>query len=716
MKINSAQVGKWLVAITVAGVLVLGLISLSVSQWQFWALLVAILPAGATLFLRGPAVPVDSELQRLRDEAEQQKLQWKQQSDSMDAARAELMKEVEIRANDLVRREQDLAARFAKFQEFLEYPTEDLHAGRSSEELHQLTEQDRQVRKLLEAEAERVYEKIRTNGYTVNGKVDLITIRDEALHLIQQVAKIYKPGAETPILDTSLEQLARAASRIWLHLLVLLEQLPMNVQQYNIATLYGYIRKAVIGYGVYQKAGPWMTYLTRGLYAGRIAAATNPASLGAWWLATELGKQGAKKAIEHVVDKQAVALLHQVITVVGVEAANIYAPGFRQRDPAWIEGAELVELISSFPASGDSLRHGLKRITALPLRCEYDRIYLYRCLASHRSVGLHLAEPSMLTRPEREAIAHSLERFFDDHIHGATDAALKTWREGVEHRFDLRLKLDGSHAHVLTQRSDQLLDAASSLCSFLKYLVQPEQSQLMPVLKSLRIASMLSEDQKQRLLSMELAGSNVNFEPPELDPASDITESYLRDLATCCTASMEPAEELEQLVLEACSYFRRAPAEGRQWLNDAWKHRVKEHCASADVFETISGSAARGFFLHRETDDRLLLCYGGLSLARGSHLEELTDCWLIGLEDSAGRKKLVLTGHGSESLKWSASVPVDLQRIKGLFVDDARIQPAASSVSRDALQISGSLRGGRFKTYFEPLLKWSLATLEGTPT
>lgn len=320
----------------------------------------------------------------------------------------------------------------------------------------------------------------------------------------------------------------------------------------------------------------------------------------------------------------------------------------------------------------------------------------------------------MLTRPEREAIAHSLEQFFDDHIHGATDAALKAWREGVEHRFDLRLKLDGSHAHVTTQRTDQLLDAASSLCSFVKYLVQPEPSQLMPVLKSLRIASMLSDDQKQRLLSMELAGSNVNFEPPGLDPASDITESYLKDLATCCTATVEPAEELEQLVLEACSYFRRTPAEGRQWLNDAWKQRVRAHCPDQEVFDTVTGSAARGFFQHREADDRIVLCYGGLSLARGNHLEELSDCWLIGLEDATGRKKLVLTGPGSESLKWSASVPVNLQRIKGLFVDDARIQPAASSVSRDALQISGSLRGGRFKTYFEPLLKWSHSAPDGT--
>ena len=50
---------------------------------------------------------------------------------------------------------------------------------------------------------------------------------------------------------------------------------------------------------------------------------------------------------------------------------------------------------------------------------------------------------------------------------------------------------------------------------------------------------------------MELAGDNVNFEAPGLDPSSDLTEAYLQDLATCCAATDEPAEELEQLVLEA---------------------------------------------------------------------------------------------------------------------------------------------------------------------
>lgn len=78
-------------------------------------------------------------------------------------------------------------------------------------------------------------------------------------------------------------------------MLVLLEQLPVSVQHSNVNKLYGYMQQAIASYGVYQKAAPWFKYLSRGLYAGRLLSATSPATLGAWWLATELGKVGRSK-------------------------------------------------------------------------------------------------------------------------------------------------------------------------------------------------------------------------------------------------------------------------------------------------------------------------------------------------------------------------------------------------------------------------------------
>ncbi len=167
-------------------------------------------------------------------------------------------------------REQQLAQRLTKFHEFLEFPAENYsHQTLSPEEVIRLSEQDREVHRILEAEAERVYEKIRANGYTKDGKPDFLLMRDEAGALIRRVALVYSPNSESPLLETSFEQLARALGRICLHVLVLLEQLPVNVQQYNLSSLYTYFRRAAVGYGAYQKAAPWLTYITRGIYVGR---------------------------------------------------------------------------------------------------------------------------------------------------------------------------------------------------------------------------------------------------------------------------------------------------------------------------------------------------------------------------------------------------------------------------------------------------------------
>ncbi|MFN9975898.1 MAG: hypothetical protein ACK58T_39000, partial [Phycisphaerae bacterium] len=123
-------------------------------------------------------------------------------------------------AERLNQRERSLTERFVKFQEILEYPVPDVHEKHTSTELRKLSEHDREVHRILEAEAERVYEKIRNSGYLVNGKVDVAAIRAEVLELIQRIARVYSPGSAQPLLETSFEQIARAASRIFLHILV----------------------------------------------------------------------------------------------------------------------------------------------------------------------------------------------------------------------------------------------------------------------------------------------------------------------------------------------------------------------------------------------------------------------------------------------------------------------------------------------------------------
>ena len=716
-----------LVLIVTGAVLTLAtdIATFSVRDWRAWVLLMAAACSMLSLYWAWPRrSDEDPEVTALRAKLAATREKMHEQTETFEKARSLLLADLSSRTQRLDERERDLVNRFARFHEFLEYPTEDVHAEQVSGDLQRLSENDRAVRQILDVEAERVYEKIRHNGYTIDGRVDAVAIRDEAMELIKKVARVYQPNSQFPLLETSFEQLARAASRICLHTLVLLERLPVNVQQYNINTLYGYIRKAVVGYGVYQKATPWLTYLSRSIYAGRMVAATNPAALGAWWLATELGKRGAQKMVEGAVDRQAVAVLHDLVTIIGVEAAGIYGTGFRQRDPAWILGTELVELIHCFPVSGESLKFGLQKVTALPLRSEYDRIYLYRCLASHRSAGLHLADSAMLTRDEREAIAGQLEQFYLAHIHGANASNIKRWREGFERRFDLRLKLDAVEQKSVSSQEQYIRQSLRSLVTFLRHVMSLDDVALEAAARTLKTLALLPESQRDSVLTESvLRRVEHSFEPPELDPASDITQTFLSDLASCSTVCDPPDIHAEQLIAETFGYFRRPRKEADSAISGAWKQKLRWHCRRAEIAEEISPEAARVFFSCRLPSEQIVFAYGGLSRRRAGTPEALPNHWLYGTENSDGRSGRAFVASTSETsdIVWTAGIPLSLERVRGLMIDDVAILngfwTSAASMPPNPppqgdLLVSGSLRAGRFKHYFRSLLECSQSPLE----
>ncbi|MEY3172603.1 MAG: hypothetical protein RLZZ436_516 [Planctomycetota bacterium] len=682
--------------------------------WRVLLTLAAFLPAAVGWWLprKLSREPADAELESLRARCREQLAEMERESAERQDLQAAVLRDLEARSEDLEAREQRLVSRLVRFQEFFEYPADDVHSGRSGAALQSLSEQDRAVRRLLETEAERVYEKIRANAYSVDGQLNLLQIRDEVLDLIRRVALIYRPGSDSPLAEASLEQLARAASRIWLHLLVLVEQLPLPVQQYSISTLYTWIRRSVVGYGVYQKASPWLAMAARGVSAGRLISGANPAVLGAWWLASELGRQGARKWVEQTVDRQAVALLRQVISVVGLEAAGIFGTGFRQRDPAWILGTELVELVAAFPPSGESLRHGLTAVTALPLLSEYDRIYLYRCLAAHRTAGLQLADPAMLTREQRDEIARILEQFFAARIHGATESAVRKWREGVESRLDLRLQLDIKHAAVPPANERQRMVAATSLLEFLTDVVHLTGEQLATAWNQLPLAAAIPAADRQRLLSEQQIAESA-FAPPDLDPASEITDAFLRDLMACAVAAPEPSDAIEQLAVETAWYFRRTSGDARKWLDEAWRNRVRWICQHPEIADRMPMGIARVAFAERRSQERLAFFYGHLLKVAGEERRELPGAVLLGLQqpDGSGRRAVVLgAGANEPAVLWTASAPLIVERVKGVFVDDLRLIGGLwSGFGGDSasLQVAGSLRGGRYAVWFDSLLKWA---------
>ncbi|MEO1971397.1 MAG: hypothetical protein ABGX07_07560, partial [Pirellulaceae bacterium] len=168
-------------------------------------------------------------------------------------------------AADLTRREQELSDRLLLFQEGMEFPVAETiqQPDRPREAWSQESERDRRLFALLETESQDLFEKIRNNQYTREGRVQVDLIRDEALRLVKSVAAIYRPDLEEPLLETSCEKVLRAASRICLQLLGVTDQLPLDIKTYNLRRLHGTVQQAVKAYGMYRSVEPYWPYLNR---------------------------------------------------------------------------------------------------------------------------------------------------------------------------------------------------------------------------------------------------------------------------------------------------------------------------------------------------------------------------------------------------------------------------------------------------------------------
>ena len=622
-----------------------------------------------------------------------------------DEWREHVCQSLEEQSLQLTQQRQQLNDRTLRYREFLEYPEDDSLNDSKALPQTELSECDRQVNQLLEQEAARVYEKIRVNGYRVHGQLDAAMIRQEAFDIIQRVAQIYSPQSENPLLETSFDQLARAASRLCLQALVLVEQLPLNVQHYTIAELYDYVRKAVSAWGTWQTVSPWMTRLSRGMYAGRLAASLNPATLGAWWLASELGRRGTKKLVENYVDQRAVAFFNDAVRLIGNEVACVYGPGIRQRDAAWAYGAELTELHYRFPPSRDSLQASLREVTSLPLRSEYDRIYLYRCLAEHKPSGLRLADPTVLTRNERESIAKQLEHFFQKHTHGARDSDVDKWRHSVEEHLDLKLSLYASESEAITPQGPG--KALRSIHSFLTGAGGLASTEAFNTLQSSRLFERLTTTERHSLQEELTSGETPVFEPPNLDPIDPLTSDFMDELIGSCVRAQLFAPSLEALLLETGRYFRRGAEETRRNLTDAWMQQLQTRTLTDAPMPRKSLVPARQLLQLLEPGESIAGVYHEIELESVSGRNELDviELRLAVLRQSDRRRLLLITNSLEAKIFWESQGEFQTEQLAGLVSDDCKITGGQWCKSEYAatLILSGRF-GTRYETWFAPLL------------
>ena len=385
-------------------------------------------------FLKRPAIDGCNQSGELTDgiklEVEREKLA--QERAELERLQKEIEQQLDQRAEQLNSREVALTDRLVQFQEWNEYPQPDDETGGTKTAPALLVEQDQRVIEILDDEAKLVYSRLKEGYYNPEGTLNPDLVRDQVIDLVTRVAKVYRPGVDNPLMETSVDQMLRAGSRACLHLLIVLDRLPLNLHEETLSTLHSYIRNAIKAWDTYSAAEPYLTHVGRALYVGRYLAGASPLTMGVSWALTELGKRGAKALGKKIVDQQAVALIGDVVRIVGFEVASVFSGDFRHRSPDWVFGSELTNLMSRYPVSRENLAHALREVGNLSLRNEYDRMFLYRCLSAHCAAAPLVNARDVLPAEQRQDISRRLEKFYGDFIHGRTKKRLESWQEGVE--------------------------------------------------------------------------------------------------------------------------------------------------------------------------------------------------------------------------------------------------------------------------------------------
>ena len=714
---------QWMAIILVAGGAILACgstlsmaRSLGPAQWGVYAGCVLILVG--LFWFRRRLTAGESQLESDRRALQKQRDALSQSEDDFEQLRQQIEAALEDQAADIDRRQRALTSKLANWHEWLEYPEpldladvgtdQPRNPTEEDEQLRNLTALDRKLNELLEAESQLLFENIRSNKYVVEGIFQPTILRDDAYVLIEKVARLYVGDKENPLAETSIDQLIRAASRVCMHLLVVLEQLPVKVQHYNLRNLYSWTKQGVKAYGLYRSARPYMPYVNSAYYLSRYAMGSNPYTLLAWWVASEVTSRSASAAAQHLFNQKALALVNDVVRVIGYEVASLYGGDVRHRDANWIYAAELTELASHFPLSREALIHAMKEVGALQLLNEYDRIFLYRCLATGKSAhpGQYNAKSCLHTN-ERRAVATRLEKYYRGFVTAKDEKQVAIWSASVESRLGMKLKIG---REALPPPLEQAKDAVRSLASLLADVKQREGSELSELLQGSAVLTAIPQAEREELLRELAESPPFFFEQPDLDPAAEISRQYLDDLVDLAIATEPHDVPVEPLLEEVAAYLRVSAKQARSLIDRKYIELFNERIASDVSISKATPEIARAFLWICEPAEQVQFVYKNVELqspddAPASELPR-DKVVLIGTNE-----RLVLLQFGElPLLLWIGDSSIHVKHQPGQLTGSCLLtggtwlaappqQPMPTIIVRSRIH-------QRFQDYFGPLLRY----------
>jgi len=312
---------------------------------------------------------------------------------------------------------------------------------------------DERVAEIIDREADTMLERFSTGYYWTESRFDSRTLVLEIFEVMEEIAGIYQPDSERPILETNLEELLKAVNRASLQIILLLEEIPLiEVKEMNIRKLSENIRRASKVYRKYEELQPYLEPVRYLFQGSKLLLASNPLLAAGWIAGTELMWKSGKKVASKAVDAYLLSLVRQTLGIIAWETAGIYDRTHRYRSPDWVFGVELAHLLSKVEPDQPVLRAAFQELGTLALRSSYDRIFLYRCVAQHASPKpRYFAQPELMTPETREEIYQRITKFYDRCLGShdeLADRLFEDWRSGLLERLGLGER--GRAAQALT--------------------------------------------------------------------------------------------------------------------------------------------------------------------------------------------------------------------------------------------------------------------------
>ena len=683
-------------------------------QWYIYGSAMLAL-VGFILFLRKKKTPAELRLQA-------ESLQMREKEKQLTQLENRLRED----ALELDKRILQFNQKLKTHHEWLEFPV-----GEESSEIYEVAKeikaQDREVAQLLKQQSASFFENIKHKKYYKAGKICARPLWEDILSLIESVARIYNPHARQPLLQTSIEQLLRAINQISINLIVLLDRLPVNIKKRTLDETYGFIQKGVKGFEIYEKAIPYLDYIQPLYYFGRLALGANPIAMGATALAVEVGKTGTKQLTIHISEKYALRLLHETIAILANEMVSLFGGDYRHRDANWIYGAELTELVHQFPISREILQAALNETGNLHLRSEYDRLFLYRCLASHQSIHPEKYPDAFqsLDEKERQNIAQGLEKFYDRFIYGRTTKRIRTWKTGVESRLGCKLHLNSTSLSV-EPKTPVVRSIFYSLASFLLEIKDREIAEIPHLLSHGTLLARLEKPLRSQILQDIAANPPMIYSYPDCEPDSELLSCYLEELSTLNVEVAPHDSRGDEIFRGVLHYFRLHEKAFQKKTNRQYAAFLEKQLHPDSVERKVKFPVARAALAALEWDQAPYYLFKRIALeskweeTQLPSLQKKRELWLLG---TPARLILlaIFTGSRSDeeqSLRlWQgdrrSNPPIRFRKVKNRVIHDCWIEGGQwnreivpRSRTPQAIVLSGSLLE-RYEKYFAPLLEFA---------